>query len=171
MARPVVVLLGLATVGALAACAGVSDLSGPAPRLGDHVADVRAKADEARKAHRHGDAWNLEAQAGADRARLEAIALDALAADAGPYEDMLKALRAKFGGLSPEGRARVDGLVRDHEGAGRFDDALDVELVAADDPPAFAKGWELWRRAPAKDALGLLEKLEQARADAGGAAK
>jgi hypothetical protein len=112
MARRIVCVLVLALTG----CAGVSDLTAPAtPALGDRSGAVRAKADAAVKEGKYADAWNLEAQAGSDRGRLEAIALASLEADRGPYEDMLKALRTKFGGLTPAGRARVEALVRAKE--------------------------------------------------------
>jgi hypothetical protein len=148
---------------ALVGCAGVSDLSTPAsPSLGRHVEDVRRKADEALAAGRFADAWNLEAQAGTDRARLEAIALAALVADQGPYEDMFPALRMRFGGLSTEARAKVDALAREREGAGRYAAAADVQIVAADDAPAYEAAWDVYKRTPVKDALAVLERIEAA---------
>lgn len=163
MTRTTAVVLAFA----LAGCAGVSDLSSP-PSAGvaDHASDVRRKVDEATAAGRYEDAWNLEAQAGTDRARLEAIALASLRAGKGPYEDMFAALRKKFGGLSTEARAKVDALALEREQAGRWDDAVDVQLVTADDAPAYEAAWEVYRRTPVRNALDVLEAIEDARAQA-----
>ena len=163
MARSIAWVLAFALVG----CAGVSDLSAPAsPTLGSHAQDVRRKADEALAAGKFEEAWNLEAAAGTDRSRLEAIALAALAADKGPYEDMFPALRKKFGGLSTEARAKVDALAQERETAGHFDDAVDLQLVAADDAPAYAAAWDVYKRTPVKDALEVLERIQAAAAKA-----
>ncbi|MBL9087746.1 MAG: hypothetical protein JNM10_11455 [Planctomycetia bacterium] len=152
---------------ALAGCAGLSDLSAPAsPSLGNHAQDVRRKADEALAAGKFEEAWNLEAAAGTDRSRLEAIALASLAADKGPYEDMFPALRKKFGGLSTEARAKVDALAAERETAGHFDDAVDLQLVAADDAPAYEAAWGVYKRTPVKDALDVLERIQDAAARA-----
>lgn len=152
---------------ALAGCAGVADLSSPAsPSVGSHAQDVRRKADEALAAGKFEEAWNLEAAAGTDRSRLEAIALAALAADKGPYDDMFPALRKKFGGLSTEARAKVDALAGERESAGQFDDAVDVQIVAADDAPAYEAAWGVYKRTPVKDALEVLERIQDAAAKA-----
>ena len=58
---------------------------------------MRRKVDEAVTAKKYSDAWDLEARAGQDRARLENIAMTSLEADSGPYEDMIAQLRKKFG--------------------------------------------------------------------------
>lgn len=152
---------------ALAGCAGVSDLTAPASSgIGTHAQDVRRKADEALAAGKFEEAWNLEAAAGTDRARLEAIALASLAADKGPYEDMFPALRKKFGGLSTEARARVDALAQEREAAGQYDAAVALQLVAADDAPAYDAAWGVYKRTPVKDALEVLETIEAAAAKA-----
>lgn len=157
--------LPLSVVGVLflSGCAGVEPLrTGDEASLAGHAEDIRAKADEAKAKGRYADAWNLEAQAGTDRARLESIALAALAADSGPYDDMLAALRVRFGGLSDPGRARVEEVAAGQEAAGRFEDAAATHLAAADDAPAYARAWDVYRRAPVDDALAILRAIERA---------
>lgn len=164
MRRRTFLPLAAAGVLALLGCAGVEPLraGGDVP-LADRTPEIRAKVDEATAKGRYADAWNLEAQTGTDRARLEAIALAALAADRGPYDDMLAALRGRFGGLSEAGRARVEEIAAGQEAVGRFDDAAATQLVAADDAPAFARAWDVYRRAPVDDALPILRAIERAR--------
>ena len=152
---------------ALGGCAGVSNLStAPPASVADRSGDVRRKADEALAAGRFDDAWNLEAQAGTDRPRLEAIALAALTAESGGYDEMFPALRTKFGGLSTETRAKIDALAQGYETAGRWADAVDVHLLTADDAPAYEAAWGVYRRVPVKDALAMLTRIEAATAEA-----
>jgi hypothetical protein len=149
---------------ATASCSGVSEIrSAPRNLGGDEPQRVRKKADQALAEAKYAVAWDTEAEAGADRDRLEAIMLASLSAGRGPYEAMLAELRRKFGGLSPGARARVDALAREREAAGRWTDAVDVQIVAADDPPAFAAAWGVHERAPPRDALAVLQRIQDAR--------
>jgi hypothetical protein len=150
----------------LAACSGVRGLSDARePLQGEEPATVRRTADAALKEGRYADAWNLEAAAGEDRARLETIALASLEADRGPYEDMLAQLRTKFGGLTPAGRARVDTVVAAQMGERKWKVAAQTEIDAADDPPTYKAAWAVYDRTPAKDALAVLETIQKARKD------
>ena len=159
-------LIALAGALALAACSSVAELSGPEKRPpADATAALRRKADEGLKEGRYADAWDLEAQAGTDRARLEAIAMGSLEAEKGPYEEMLKELRKKFGGLTPEARGRIDALAKKREDAGKWKDAAELQIIAADDPPKFAAAWAVYEKTPVKHALAVYEKIEKARKD------
>ena len=158
----------------LASCSGVTELSGsggagagaPAKSLpGDEAAALRKKADEAFAKKAWADAWNLEAEAGTDRARLERIAVAALEADSGPYEKMFAQLRSKFGGITPEARARATAIVVKDEGEHRWKDAAKVEIDTAEDPPAYTRAFAVYDRTPPGDALGVLALLQSARAD------
>jgi hypothetical protein len=150
----------------LAACSGVRGLSeAREPLLGDEPATVRRTSDAALEESRYADAWNLEASAGEDRTRLEAVALASLEADRGPYEDMLAELRTRFGGLSPAARARVDALVARRIADRQWSAAAEVEIVAADDAPAYRAAWAVYERTPPKDALAVLETIQKARKD------
>jgi len=163
MTRTTALLLAFA----LGGCAGVADLSTTPPAsVADRSGEVRRKADEALAAGRFDDAWNLEAQAGTDRSRLEAIALAALTAEKGAYDDMFPALRKKFGGLSTETRAKVDARAQEYEAAGRWADAVDVQLTTADDAPVYEAAWGVYRRVPVKEALATLTRIEKATAEA-----
>ncbi len=148
----------------LPACSGVSDLGkAPDPFTGAEGAAVRKKADEAVAAKKFGDAWNLEAQSGTDRARLERVALASLEADEGPYEGMFEQLRKKFGGLSPEARARVTALSSKEMGLRHWTRAADVEIAAADDPPAFSGAWAVYEKTPPDEALAVLTTIRKAK--------
>lgn len=151
---------------ALAGCSGVTDLEKPQPPLqGNEPAAVRRKVDEAVQAKKFSDAWDLEARAGTDRARLENIAMTSLEADSGPYEDMIAQLRKKFGGLSPTARARVDAATSAAESNRKWTRAVEIQIDAADDPPAFKGAWAVYDRTPPKDALAVLEAITKARDD------
>jgi hypothetical protein len=148
----------------LAACTGAADLKGPDRTVpADASAALRRKADEALTEAKYADAWNLEAQAGSDRARLEAIAVASLDADNGPYEDMMKALRGKFGGLSADARSRVSAVTKKFEADRKWTDAAEVEIVTADDAPAYQGAWGVYTRTPVKDALDVYQRIEKAR--------
>lgn len=110
-------------------------------------------------------AWNQEIEAGADRAQLQEIALAALADRSRHAGDMLAALHQRFGALPAAGRARVDGLVREAKSEGHWSRALDIELLSADDAPAFSQAWALYQDAPVERAPDLLEAIQEARAD------
>ncbi len=164
MRRRFALVIALASL--LPACSGVSDLGkAPTPFAGTEGDAVRKKADAALAEKKYAEAWNLEAQAGTDRARLEAIALASLEADEGPFEDMLAQLRTKFGGLSPEGRARVTAFTSKELGLAHWARAVDVELAAADDAPAYAGAWRVYEQTPPGEALAVLESLRAARKD------
>lgn len=156
---------------ALAGCAGVDDLSSAkgAPRgavaaspAGSREAALRRKADAALAERSYADAWNLEAAAGSDAERLSAIAVASLEADRGPYEDMFAALHAKFGGLPPTARARVEAVVKAAESEGAWSRAVNVALVTAADAPTYAAAWAVYERAPTKEALGLYRTIQKA---------
>jgi len=158
--------LVIAFASLLPACSGVSDLGkSPAPFAGTEGDVVRKKADAALAEKKYADAWNLEAQAGTDRARLEAIALASLEADEGPFEDMFVQLRTKFGGLSPEGRARVTALATKEVGAKHWARAADAEIAAADDAPTYGGAWRVYEQTPPDEALAVLETIRGARKD------
>lgn len=162
MRRRMPLVLALAAL--LPACAGVSDLGkAPDPFTGAEGAAVRKKADAAVAAKKFGDAWNLEAQSGTDRARLEAVALASLEADEGPYEGMFEQLRKKFGGLSPEGRARVTALSGKEMGVKHWTRAADIELVAADAPPEYPGAWAVYEKTPPDEALAVLVAIRKAK--------
>jgi hypothetical protein len=119
--------------------------------------------DAAIEERRWSTAWDQAATAGASRERLEEIALGALADDDGAAEDMLAALAKKWGGLSPGGRARVRGIVEEAKARGDWEEAARVALGAAEDAPAFADAWVLYRGAPARDAGDVLTEILEAR--------
>jgi hypothetical protein len=152
----------------LALCGGCSGLAPldepPAATLApSEQAAVRAKADEALAQGRYNAAWNQEVAAGADRARLEAIAVQALAGRSLHAADMLRALEKRFGGLGPEARARADALVARARTEGHWQRALEVALAAADDAPHYEAAWAVYRDAPPEVASSLLEMIQDAR--------
>jgi hypothetical protein len=125
--------------------------------------DVRRQSDQARAKREWGAAWEQEVEAGQDRARLEAIALDAIADDSGSGRDMLVEIRTKWGGLSEGSRARAASLVATAEKERRWSDAVQIALDTAADPPTFAAAWEVYRRAPADEAPDVLKEIQDAR--------
>jgi hypothetical protein len=148
----------------LAGCTGVADLKETRrPLSGDEVTLVRKRADEALGEKRWQAAWDQEAEAGADRDRLEAVFLASLAADQGPYEDMLAQLRAKFGGLSDSAKTSVARLANEHEGKGEWKKAVDVLILTAEDAPAYRAAWDLYTRASLKAAPEVLHRIQDAR--------
>jgi hypothetical protein len=129
----------------------------------DEALAVRAQVDKARRAGAYTAAWNQAVDAGAGRERLETIAVEALAADDGDAKEMLHALRDKWGPLSPAARARVTSLSREAAGRGDWKLAVGIELVAADDPPAYAAAWRVYQDAPPQEASDLLARIREAR--------
>ena len=151
---------------ALAGCSGVHSIDEPRrPLQGGEPQTVRQKADESLAKKEYATAWNHELQAGAAPARLEAIFLAALAADDGDAEDMIAQLRKSQGGLSSEAQAKVAEIATAAEGRGEWTRAAEIHVVAAKDPPEFSAAWDVYRRAPPKDALAVLETIQQARKD------
>ena len=150
-----------------AGCSGVTELSTRTrPLSGGETQAVRTKSDEMVAAKKFADAWDQEVQAGADRGRLEAIALASLEADTGPYEDMVEELRKKHGGLTPAGQAKVKRVAEAAEGKGDWKRACDVLLVTADDAPDYKAAWDLYARATGqnlKHAPDVLERIQKAR--------
>ena len=165
--------LGLA-LGAclLGGCSGIRSLDGPgaSPAPSEQEA-IRHQVDLALGEGRYKTAWNQEIEAGAERVRLEAIALAALADSSAHAADMFVALRKKWGSLSAPVRKRVDQLIAEAKSAAKWTRALKLELDTADDPPAFQRAWALYASAPVDWAPTLLEELQDAQADANEQAK
>ena len=165
------ILLLLVAVGS--GCSGISalDATGDAQTAGapglsqGEQAAVRSQVSRAVDAGRWKIAWNQEVEAGADRAALERIALGALHDDSRHAEDMLTALRERWGALSSDGRAQVSGWVVEATAEGRWRRALGLELLSADDPPAFTRAWALYQGAPVELAPELLDDIQGARED------
>lgn len=153
-----------AILGLLGACSGVDSLGGDAPRFSDaEREDVRVQVDKALEEKRYNLAWNQERQAGADRTRLETIAVEALrdrSRHAGP---MFDELRKAHSGLSADARAQV---TRQTEAATRQNlwlRAVEIELLSADDPPDYRRAWAIYRQAPADQGSDLLEAITAAK--------
>jgi len=146
------------------ACSGVGAIDAPRrPLAGSEPQTVRQKSEEALSKKDYATAWNHELHAGADRSRLEAIFLAALAADDGDAEDMIGQLRQAHGGLTPEAQAKVKETATAAEGRGEWTTSAEIHLLAASDPPEFSAAWDVYRRAPPKDALAVLETIQEAR--------
>jgi len=77
---------------------------------------VRTKSDELLPRKKWSDSWNQEAAAGADRGRLEAIALASLAADFGPLRGHARAAPEEVRRLSDAGKAKVHSIADSAEG-------------------------------------------------------
>ena len=154
-----------ALLGPVAGCSGVSSLSTSRALVtdGGEVAAVRAKVDQAVKEKKFADAWDLEVASGQDRARLETIALASLAADEGPSEKMLAELIGTFHGLSPDARARVGAESKRAMEAKKWGRAAEIEIMAAEDAPAYKAAFGVYERTPPSDALAVLELIEKAR--------
>lgn len=129
---------------------------------------IRGQAEKALDEGRYKMAWNLEVDAGGDRARLEAVALAALEGRSRHVGDMFAALRTKHGALAAGPRGRVDGLVAAARDAGRWSRALEMELFTADDPGNFSRAWAVYRQVPAEQSAALLPLLQDAQAAAEG---
>jgi len=162
--------LAVIAVAACPACSGISGLDAApgadsALSAGEQSA-VRRQVAQAVEAKRWKIAWNQEIEAGADREALEEIALSALRDDSRHAEDMLDALRGRWGALREPGRARVTTWVSEARAAGLWSRAMTLELLSADDPPTYARAWALYRDAPVELAPDLLEDIKDARKDA-----
>jgi hypothetical protein len=148
----------------LASCSGVREPTGPSrPLAPGETQVVRKKSAEAVAQKEWAVAWDQEVEAGADRARLEEITLSAMAADSGPYEDMVAALQKKFGGFTDAALARATALAHEFEGKGDFSRAVDIQLLIANDPPEYKAAWDLYGRAPVKKAGAVVDAIQKAR--------
>ena len=153
----------------VAACSDLAALDGDGatPALsGSEQAAVRTQVDKALAGQRFKTAWNQEVAAGADRARLEAVALAALEAHSGHAADMFAALRTRHGALSSGARGRVDGLVAQAQDAASWSRALELELLTADDAPEYTRAWAVYRAAPPERAAALLQTIQDAKEEA-----
>jgi len=160
----------------IAACNSVTGLDAEhSPLNTQERALVRTQSVKAIEAKEWSDAWDQEVHAGAERARLEDIALGALKDDSGSAESMFEELLRKWGPLSAPSRAAVDTLVIDAVAKRDWSRAMEIEIVAADDPPkagdpaervTYSKAWELFRAAPPNKASDLREMIQDARDDA-----
>lgn len=148
----------------LAACSGVSGLDEEPMALSSvEKARVDGQVSKALEARRWTAAWNQAVDGGASRERFESIAVSALADDDGDAADMLEALRAKWGGLTPAARGRVDELVQEELRRRDWERAVEIELLAADDAPAYEAAWALYEDAPPHKAHDLLQAIDEAR--------
>lgn len=161
-ARRLALLVLLASL--VAGCSGVDGLDTTAPALTDaERADVASQVDKALAAGRYNVAWNQAVQGGAERARLEALAVRALAARSRHAAGMFDALRAEYGALEAGPRGDVAALVEEATRAGLWQRAVQIELITADDPPAYRAAWAIYRAATPVDAPALLEAIQAAK--------
>ena len=150
----------------LGACASLRGLDeDPLPLSAAEKARVGTKVDEAVVEREWDAAWNQAVDLGADRSRLEAVALAALADDDGVAQDMFEALIGKWGGLTPAGRGRVKTLVEASIDERDWDRAVEVELLTAEDAPTYAAAWAVYDRAPPQDAVSALAAIGEARSE------
>lgn len=157
--------LGIAFA-ALAGCSSAASLDTTnRPLSPAEAAIVSRKSDKALADKEYELAWNHEVYAGKNRERLEAVALAALEADAGVADDMLSQLKKAHGGLTDAGRARVKAATVKAQGAGNWERAAEIQVVAADDAPSYKAAWAVYAEAPAKDALSILKYIEKARTE------
>jgi hypothetical protein len=148
---------------ALSACTSVSSLDAPRrPLDGSEPQTVRQKSDEATKKKDFAVAWNHEFHAGGDRDRLEAIFLAALEDGSSAATDMMAQLKKAFGGLSAPAQAKVNDVSERAEKTS-WVRAAEIQILAAADAPKFEAAWDVYRRAPPKDALSVLEAIQDAR--------
>jgi hypothetical protein len=148
----------------LAGCSSVTALDAPRrPLAAPEVARVEEQSKKAEGEKDYATAWNHEFFAGARRERLEAIFLAALRADAGPAEDMMAQLRKAHGGLTPEAQREVKKIADEEERKGDWERAAEVHVVAAADAPKYEAAWDVYTRAPSKDALAVFETIQGAR--------
>jgi hypothetical protein len=148
------------------ACASVRGLDeAPTPLSASEQARVARQVDSALEERKWDAAWNQAVEAGAERARLEDVALRALADDDGVAGDMFEALVAKWGGLTTPARERVSVLVGDAIARRDWERAVELELLTAEDAPAYAAAWGVYDQAPAGEAEPVLAAIVEARAD------
>lgn len=148
-----------------AGCSGVDSLSADAPKLSDAERDdVRAQVEKAIEQQRFNLAWNQEVQAGADRERLERVAVEALRARSRHAPSMFTELRERHGGLSADARTKVTLQTDAAKQEGLWSRAVQIELMTADDPPAYAGAWAVYRAAPPDQAPDLLAAITDAKA-------
>jgi hypothetical protein len=158
---PALLLPGVLLVGG---CTRVSSLdSEPMELTSQERSAVQAQVDRSREAKEWKDAWNQEVQAGADLARLEAIAVETAADGDSDAKEMFRELHAKGWTLSPAGRARLQAAVAQAQEKGDWDDAAEILILSADDPPKYAEAWALYEKAPPSDAEDVLEEIRKAR--------
>ena len=159
MARASLLLLLLA-----AACSAPRALDeAPMDLSPDEATAVRGRVEEAIGQGDYVPAWNQAVDVGADRATFERIALGALEGRDAAAEDMLRALREKWGGLTPEGRRRVEALSAEALRGGTVQRAVQIEILAADDPPRYSGAWRIYREVPENRAPAVLEAIREAR--------
>jgi hypothetical protein len=158
-------LPGLVVLAAwMAGCTSPRGLEGEPMALS--AAERGAVEAQVQKARAEGEwtlAWNQSVDMGASREALEDVALGALAADERAAADMFEALFAKWGGLTPPARQRVDDLVRRAVEAGDPVRAAAIEIAAAEDAPAYQGAWRVYGAAPATSAPDVLERIRDAR--------
>jgi hypothetical protein len=160
----VLAVCGSLLAGGLSACSGVGSLTADAPKLTSAEKDsVRVQVEKALTQKRYNLAWEQEVAAGADRAQLERIALLALRGRSGHAESMLAALRERHGDLTPEMRALITQEAEAAKASRHWERAVQIELQAAGDAPAYEAAWALYRAAPADRAPGLLKAITAAK--------
>ncbi len=166
MARMFVFLTLIQALIAGSACSGISGLDEPAAELStSERATVREQVDAAVEAKTYRAAWDQEVTAGADRTRLERVALAALENHSRHAPDMFEALREKWGALQPAAREQVSTWTAAAQQREEWGRALELELITADDPPAFTRAFAVYKAAPPLFAPDLLEEIQDARAD------
>lgn len=158
-------LLGILLLGACASVRGIDDA--PGSFSSQEKAKVEVGIDRALSDEEWGAAWDQAVSVGASRARFEAIALQALADDAGVAEAMFEALREKWGALTPDGRTRARALGAAAIREGDWERAAQIEILVADDAPAYAGAWAIYEQAPADEASDILRMIGKARESAG----
>ena len=164
--RSVVALLLLALV--LGACTSVKTLDTPARGFQpDAKARVAKRIQDAIDDKEWTAAWNMAVDMGATRAKFEDIAARAVIDDAAAEQDMVEALRARYGTLGPgfltPVRAHVDHLIAVKKDLER---AVEIELLTANDAPRYERAWAIYDHVPADDAPDVLEMIADARAEA-----
>jgi hypothetical protein len=158
--RALLVLIALAAT----ACSRVAALDTRPMDLSEpERAAVREQADRSRGEKEWKDAWNQEVEAGADRARLETIALEAAADSDGDAKDMFAELRRRWGGLSETAQDGLARVLQKAEAEKDYGLAVEVLILAADDAPTYAGAWDLYRRAPPDEAVDILGEIRLAR--------
>ena len=150
----------------LGACASIRGLDeDPLPLSTTEKARVNTQVDKALAGNDWDAAWNQTVDAGADRSRLEAVALAALADKDGAAPDMFEALVEKWGALTPPARGQVAALVEASVAENDWDRAVELELLTAEDAPTYAAAWVVYDRAPPSKAEAVLAAIVEARSD------